>query len=301
MQGNSTNTNCIRILYAKEHENCPNNDNRQRPAIEERFMEEGEVWEVQPWVNKIIFVLEGEVKYSIGMIEQYYVHQGQTFFLPANNSMSCNALGKTRLGIIRLYNKIQFCDSFHLEDLERMDIEEVQKDKPFLLEINPVMEKFVDILTICHRAGLRCRYYNEGKIKELMFILRAFYPKEDLRRFFAPALSTDTHFSQFIISNYNKYTNLTDFAQAMNYTVSGFEKKFRKVFSCSPYNWIRKQRAQDAYHYLNTSDMNLKQISDMFGFNSVAAFNKFIRQHFGMPPGQIRKNKRKAEMDNKPA
>jgi AraC-like DNA-binding protein len=123
-----------------------------------------------------------------------------------------------------------------------------------------------------------------------MFILRAFYTKEDLYRFFSPALTTDTWFSQFIMSNYNKYDNLTELAAAMNYTVSGFEKKFRKVFNQAPYAWMCRQRAREAYHCINTSDMSLKEISSMFGFNSHPAFIKFIRRNYGITPGQIRKN-----------
>ena len=302
----------VKLLYAGEHLECPNYDKRRRPAIEEVFLEKGKVWEVQPWVNKMIFVLKGRIEYSMGEAGYYPALKGQVLFLPANRSLSCRIAQDTHLGIVRLYDKIQLCDCFRLEDLKALglkkeDSEREKKakntavgisvpdteDAPFLLEVNPVMERYLEMLTLCHRAGLKCRYYNEGKIRELMFILRAFYPKDELRRFFAPALTTDTFFSQFIMSNYNRYDNLSELAQAMNYTVSGFEKKFRKVFGCAPYNWIRRQRAQEAYHCINTSDMNLKEIAEMFGFSSHPAFIKFIRQNFGLTPGEIRKNRRK--------
>ena len=290
-----------KLLYAIERRDCPNYDNRQRPAIEEKFIDTGDCWQVCPWVNNIIFILEGEMEYSTGQGGPYLARKGQALFLPANHSLQGCALMPTHLGIARLYDKIQLCDCFNLEDLlhrkgkrksnthgatDSLD----NNEAPFLLEVNPVMERYLEMLTLCYRAGLRCRNYNKGKIQELLFILRAFYPGEDLACFFAPALTTDTYFSQFIMSNYNKYTNLGELAQAMNYTVSGFEKKFRRVFSCSPYSWMRRQRAKEAFHCIRTSDMSLSQISDMFGFNSYPAFAKFIKQHFGVSPGQVRKN-----------
>ena len=297
-----------KLLYAGEHLDCPNYDNRHRPAIEEKFLKEGTSWEVQPWVNKILFVLNGKIEYSIGESGYYPACKGQALFLPANRGLSCRVPADAHVGIARLYDKIQLCDCFRMEDLHKIKNEKLkiknggiipvrtkacqskmEDEMPFLLEVNPVLQSYLDILTTCHRAGLRCRYYNEGKIREMMYILRAFYPKEDLCSFFFPALTTDTFFSQFIMSNYNKYDNLSELAQAMNYTVSGFEKKFRKVFAQAPYQWIRRQRAQEAYHCINTSDMTLKEISSMFGFNSQPAFIKFIRQNFGMTPGQIRK------------
>ncbi|MDH6311139.1 AraC-like DNA-binding protein [Dysgonomonas sp. PFB1-18] len=302
------------LLYAGEHLDCPNYDNRQRPSIEEIFYRQGDSCEVQPWVNKLIFVSEGELECSAALTGYYPIHSGQILFLPANRSLSCSIVKDTHITIIRLYEKIQLCDCFRLEDLKTSTYKSKglhndigasqeegkgisQKDCPYLLNVNPVMERYLELLNLCYRAGLRCRYYNEGKVRELMFILRAFYSKEQLARFFATALTTDTYFSQFVMSNYTRYNNLTDLAQAMGYTVSGFEKKFRKVFQCAPYAWMRRQRAREAYHCIKTSDLSLKQIGMIFGFSSHPAFIKFIRQNFGQTPGQIRKKITMAEMD----
>ncbi|NDV95290.1 AraC family transcriptional regulator [Dysgonomonas sp. 521] len=288
------------LLYASEHLDCPNYDNRQRPAIEMISHKQGDSFQVQPWVHKLIFVLEGEMRCSTALADYYPVRMGQILFLPANRSLSCNIAKDTHIAVIRLYDKIQFCDCFGLENLKAIDNLHNNKSRelytkagaqasPYLLEAKPVMKRYLEMLTLCHRAGLKCRYYNEGKVRELMFILRAFYPKEQLARFFAPALTTDTYFSQFVMSNYTRYTNLAGLAQAMGYTVSGFEKKFRKVFQCAPYAWMRRQKAEEAYHSIKTSDLSLKQISTEFGFSSHPAFIKFIRQNFGQTPGQIRK------------
>ncbi|NDV95419.1 AraC family transcriptional regulator [Dysgonomonas sp. 521] len=294
-----------KLLYAGEHPDSPNYDNRLHPAIEEKFMEQGQSWEVQPWVNKIIFILEGEIEYSTGESGYYVAHKGQFLFLAANRSLSVHAGQGAHLGIIRLYDKIQLCDSFHLENLTTTGQAKANPIKGskkhfgdntgtgLLLTANPIMERYLEILTICHRQGLKSRYYNECKIRELMFILRAFYSKEDLYRFFYPALTTDTWFSQFIMSNYNKYDDLAGLAAAMNYTVSGFEKKFRKVFYEAPYTWMRRQRAQEAYHYIKTSDKSFKEIAEIFGFSTPPAFIRFIRENFGMTPGEIRKKSRK--------
>ena len=156
------------------------------------------------------------------------------------------------------------------------------------------MENYLDLLLECYRGGLHCHYYNENKVRELMFIFRAFYPKEQLRKFFSPALTGDTSFSQFIMDNYNSYNTLSDMASSLNYTVSGFEKKFRKIFGCSPYNWLKRRKALDIYQCISTSNLRMNEISNNFGFSSPAAFNTFVKQTFGITPGQIRQNKKKA-------
>jgi AraC-like DNA-binding protein len=75
----------------------------------------------------------------------------------------------------------------------------------------------------------------------------------------------------------------------MNMTLSGIEKRFRKVFNTSGYKWMNDQKTKKIYHALCTNDHNFKELSAEFGFASEAAFNRFCKQHLGQTPGQIRK------------
>ena len=294
----------VQLLYAQEHLSCPNYDSGQYPAIQEVRIARREVHRVHPHVNKLVFVLQGHAQYSTGQIQRYSARRGDIFFLASGHSLWYRAMEDTRLLIVRIFGKIQICDCFSIEDLNRMETGKLTAQsqatvkspdlpaEPFHLTVNEVMEKYLDILTLCRDAGLQCRYYHEGKIRELMFILRAFYTKEDLRRFFAPALSADALFSQQVMSSYSRYGNLSQIAASMNYSISGFEKKFRKVFGCSPYNWMVRQKAQEAWHCVNTDDRSIKEIAHSFGFASAASFNTFFVKQFGMTPGNARqKNK----------
>jgi len=309
----------VQLLYAQEHLSCPNYDSGEYPSIEEVRVAAGEVRQLFPHVNKLVFVLEGHAEYSAGQVQRYPARKGYIFFLASNRSLWYKALEDTRLLIIRLLGEIRFCDCFSVEDLYKMkdgklkiksekfkewtvDNEKLsanshqltaKNEKPFHLEVNGVMEKYLDMLNLCHEAGLRCRYYHEGKIRELMYIFRAFYTKEELQRLFAPALAADARFSQRVMSSYSRYGNLSEIASAMNYTVSGFEKKFRKVFGCSPYSWMIRQKAQEAWHCVMTDDLNLKEIAGRFGFSSTHSFNNFFVKHFGVTPDRARQKNAK--------
>jgi AraC-like DNA-binding protein len=289
----------VELLYADEHLNCPNYDNKAHPAIEEIVLEQDQIWDNKPRVSKVVFILKGEMEYSTGKLQGQHAQKGQILFFPVGKEVHCRSLSDVNMLVIRIYDRIQLCDCFRIEDLYLLEDDKDKKEstevKHSLLDVNPVMEKYLDMLMLCYQAGLRCRYYNEGKIRELMYIFRAYYPKNDLKQFFAPALSADTYFSRFIRTNYSKYGSLEELASAMNYTVSGLEKRFRKVFNCSPNKWIRQQKAQEAFHQINTSDMGFKQIADLFGFNSLPAFIRFIRRHFGMTPGEIREKRAKQQ------
>ena len=295
----------VQLLYAQEHLSCPNYDAGQYPAIEEVRIAPGEIRRVHPHVNKLVFVLQGQFEYSVGQVQLYPARRGNIFFLASGRSLWYRAVEDTRLLIVRLFGEMRFCDCFSIEDLYKMKNEKLKMKNEdtgqatglpqgaFHLEVNPVMEKYLEVLTLCRGAGLQCRYYHEGKIRELMYIFRAFYPKEDLGRLFATALSADARFSQQVMSCYSRYASLAEIAAAMNYTVSGFEKKFRKVFACSPYNWMVRQKAQDLWHCLITENMSLKEIAHRFGFSSTASLNNFFVKHFKVTPGQARLNSTK--------
>lgn len=284
----------VKLLYAGEHLSCPNYDAGRPPLIEEVAIPCGNIWQVQAQANKLVFVLDGQIEYSTGQVYRYPARKGDIFFLPAGHQLWCYALEESTLLEIRLLKKIRFCDCFSVEDLFRMKGEmENAEEKPFLLKVNIVMEKYLDLLVTCYGAGLRCRYYNEERVRELMYIFLAFYPKEDLHRFFAPVLTADFNFLQQVMAGYSRYDNLSQIAFAMNYSVSGFEKKFRKAFGCSPSGWIARQKAQEAWHCVHSSDMNFKEIADRFGFSSPSSFSNFFKKHFGVTPGMARQNKRK--------
>lgn len=286
----------VKQLYADEHLYCPNYDKGEQPLIQEIEMERMELVQISSRVNKLIFVLDGQIEYSSGQVHAYPVPEGHICFLPAARRMNCRATKDSRLLIIRIYGEVRFCDCFTVENLYRMEgirnkgRKSTQTTEPYMLAVNSLMKKYLDMLVICHRAGLRCRYYNEGKVKELMYILRAFYTKHELAAFFEPALAADARFSEMVINSYSSHGDLAGIATAMNYTVSGFEKKFRKVFGCSPYSWMLQQKAREAWHRVMEGKMNLKQVADSFGFSSPAAFGTFFRKHFGISPAKAREN-----------
>ncbi|WP_163307886.1 AraC family transcriptional regulator [Dysgonomonas sp. 521] len=290
----------VKLLYAGEHMSCPNYDAGEYPAIEEVTISRESIRQVHPRGNKLVFVLEGQIEYSTGQVQRYPACKGHIFFLTRGRHLLCRAVEDSILLVISIFGEIRFCDHWSVEDLYRMKVETVHADSqssPFLLEANEIMYKYLDVLTLCYRAGLRCCYYNEGKARELMYIFRAFYPKEDLMRFFSPALAADSRFSQQVMSVYSHYGNLKEMASAMNYTVSGFEKKFRRVFGCSPYHWMLQQKALEVWHSVMTDDMDLKEIADKFGFGSTSSFNTFFKQQFGISPGKARQNIQKGGFD----
>lgn len=54
--------------------------------------------------------------------------------------------------------------------------------------------------------------------------------------------------------------------------------------------WITEHVMEDIRYYLCTTDLSIKQICSRLGFPNPSFFGKYVRQHFGMTPMQLRQS-----------
>lgn len=286
----------MEMLYKNEHEDCPNHDNGPSPTIEIKELTKGEVFVRQPNVGRIIFLLEGHVNYSFGSFNDCAMSRKQMLFLPPDYHFKFKVSKDAHILMIRLLDKIQLCESYMLESLLHQTIGINRKPsgrsrkEPALLEMNQAMDIYIDGLMFFMRKGICCKYYFNTKVKELFYLFRAFYPKEDLAMFFKRALSLDAGFTYLVVNNYYKYRTFSEMSKAMNMSPSGLEKRFKKAFGVSGYKWMNEHRAKKIYHAICNEGTPFKSLSVRFGFATKSSFNDFCKKNLGFPPGQIRKN-----------
>lgn len=52
--------------------------------------------------------------------------------------------------------------------------------------------------------------------------------------------------------------------------------------------WITEHVVEDIRYYLKQTDYSIKQICDRLGFPNTSFFGKYVKEHFGMTPVQVR-------------
>jgi AraC-like DNA-binding protein len=52
--------------------------------------------------------------------------------------------------------------------------------------------------------------------------------------------------------------------------------------------WITEHVLEDIRYYLKQTDYSIKQICDVLGFPNTSFFSKYVKEHFGMTPVQVR-------------
>jgi len=53
--------------------------------------------------------------------------------------------------------------------------------------------------------------------------------------------------------------------------------------------WITEQVMDDIRYYLKQTDLTITQVADRLGFSNPSFFGKYVKEHFGMTPVQLRK------------
>jgi AraC-like DNA-binding protein len=168
--------------------------------------------------------------------------------------------------------------------------DEKSEDSSHPLKTNKVISNYLELLLESLNDGLSCDYFHKIKQKELFYYLRAYYPKKELSAFFSPMLNGDIHFSQLVFKNYDSVKNLGELAKIANYSLSGFKKRFTKVFGMSPQRWIENEKAKKIRYEINCTHKSFKEISVEFNFSSPSHFDSFCKRVFGMSPGKLREN-----------
>lgn len=147
---------------------------------------------------------------------------------------------------------------------------------------------FISLFSLIEE-GFYSRDYVEGKFRELLILLRLFYSKELLSRFFNPLCGVDYSFKKKILQNHNQVRTVEELASCVNLSRSGFHQYFKKAVGKSPSRWMKEEKARHIFSELTLTSKSIKEIWIEQGFSSASYFNQFCWKYLGNSPSRIRK------------
>ena len=283
------------ILNINEHLNCFNYDHSTSPQIELIQHEKGKEIALLALSNEIVFFLEGSISYSLNNTPVRVVGAKKMLFLPMGYECSCLVNSDVQLLVFRLHSPIKLCESFFIEHLFDANMPLTAMDdwqKPLkILDINTRISMLIKGLLACLADGIKCRHYFDLKIREFFMLLRAYYPKSELREFLCMILSSDTAFSEYVRKNRNAYPTVIALAQSMHLTQKQFARRFGKIFGRTPYEWMKEGKILSIHSKVTATKKPFKQVAIESGFNSTAQLTKFCKKELGKTPGELRSTK----------
>jgi len=95
--------------------------------------------------------------------------------------------------------------------------------------------------------------------------------------------------NQFLEEDTYQHADLTTLAQSLHISPSHLRRRFRSITGLSLGNYQIHYRMNRAIKYLVNTNTPLTEIAEISGYNSLAAFSRSFKLHFGVTPSQYRK------------
>jgi AraC-like DNA-binding protein len=88
----------------------------------------------------------------------------------------------------------------------------------------------------------------------------------------------------YIDNHIAKPIKIADLADLCGYNESYFSTCFKECLGCSPIRYINIKKVERAKMMMMSTDLNVTQISETLGFESIHYFSKVFKRIIGMPP-----------------
>lgn len=289
----------VKLLNKEDHLSCQNAEKCNNFEINYVEFRKSEMKKRKMFKNCIFLTLKGGGFISFGQNINKLIKTGNIVLLPSETEVVTTIEKNTAILLFYLPLSFSFCDYVSLEILSN-EIKKKEKNNftMQILEINGHIENFVQSFLHPWKDGLQCNSFSQLKTKEFLFLLLNYTAREDLAAFFAPIITNDMEFYALIQENYRSVKTVKKLAELTDYSLAGFEKRFKKVFGMPAYQWMKKQLAADLYHEIYHSKKSFTILSRNYGFSSSAHLTNFCKSVFGLTPKAIRKGESKPEVDN---
>lgn len=268
---------------------CHHYDKLENPIIRAVEYQKGENKSIDTNSNIIFIILKGYGRISFRQFTGRIVTSGDILLFPAHTQIKFRVDERAIILVFQLQPSVHFCDHYSLDTLYKQKGRR-EKEKFTILKINQRIKSYINSLLPCLNDGLKCHYFLDLKIKELFFLLRAYNTKADIVDFFSSMITNDAAFYAYVLANYKSVKTAGELAKKSNYTASGFEKYFKRIFGVTAHAWMKKQLSENLFHEIICTKKTFREISKEFGFSSSQHLTNFCKLNFGTNPTILRKN-----------
>jgi len=124
---------------------------------------------------------------------------------------------------------------------------------------------------------------------ELCGSLKQMIPQEDDTKKTVRGYSIFQRFLELLSKTHPKRRTVEYYAQQLCITPKYLSAVCKKNSGKTAGAWITEQLLEDIRYYLCSTDLSIKQIGAELHFPTSSFFGKYVREHFGMTPSQLRK------------
>ena len=103
------------------------------------------------------------------------------------------------------------------------------------------------------------------------------------------------HAAAYFNENYNTKISIDDYAESLHISTNWFIHNFKQYAGMSPAQYILSLRMVNAQSLLERTTYNIKEISEIVGYENPLYFSRVFKKEIGKSPTQYRKERVEAE------
>ena len=235
--------------------------------------------------NTMYFLLKGEVWVNSAEHPDTILREGDFILQPVGSSVEFRVHTPVE-AVLYLFDRLQnVCDTRFQSGLSY--VEGAAPSSTVMHACTP-LQHYLEVMKMFLNDDMLCSGFIQAKETELFYLLNCYYTLKDLSGFYSPIYSRNRSFHYFVMNNYRSAKDVEAFAQLGGYSVPTFRRMFKETFDEPAYQWMLKQKKQDIYSDITSTQMSITEISTKHGFESLANFSHFCRANFGKSPRALR-------------
>lgn len=246
----------------------------------------------------IVFINSYDTLYTINSEVNETRNSPFGLFLDTDKTLTVTLMDGGVVAVFRFNRLNELCNSYSISNLKAFaPVSMVHRT----LEIYEPLRNVLNSIEKYHQDGLVCSNMMEWKLKEILWVIGAYYKPEIIGEIFAPLLRREVDFKEFVMQNHAYAKSVQELADMRGMSIRTFNKVFKDTFGQPPYSWMLDQKAGLIEERLADPTVSFQEIMEEFRFSSPSHFTVFCRRQFGKTPTQHRRELVRKEAEERAA
>ena len=242
--------------------------------------------------NYFCYTIKGNLRWKTHNSE-YYVSEGDALFLKKGAHRVYKILDDSEFCALLIFMPDEFIKSTLEAHTPKMHngYNIVPTDGVIPLELNEVLSAyFFSVLNYFSQDTPPLKELLEIKFKELIMSILSGGKNSLLCHYFHEVCHDQKRSIKSIMEdNFAFNLKLAEYAKLCSRSLATFKRDFVKIYHTTPGRWLKVKRLEYAKFLLETTDMNINEITLESGFENTSHFVKSFKETYQYPPLHYKK------------
>lgn len=234
--------------------------------------------------NILFFILKGSIQVGCELFQKKEFTEGDITLFSYREWVSAKSLEESEIVTCEFDVPASSCDKLIFSECQLPSEVEYNYGP---IQIKEPLSMFLDLLIYNVNQKINCEHFHEIMEREMFFLFKYYYTKEELSYLFHPLNGSFFSFRKDVLDNYYKIKNIDELAAITGMSRSRFDFLFKEVFNTTPKKFIQKQLALKVLYKAGEPNMTAGKLVEAFDFNTAASLCKFCQASFCCSPTEL--------------